>query len=173
MLKDIKKAIVNELKVELSFKYNSYGIPKELAVYKPLYVVHDTDESFIIFRDLNDVDHCQNILNIKDYKITNNKYAILGKPSISKFTNEHTLKVKGEYLLSFEIIDELGHEMYDTWNYEFEEVNSKENCKEIIFYEKYRVFEFLLRMQPHIKNLKCSGDVAKQWNEIIGNLENI
>lgn len=173
LIKDIKWSIVERKWIELSFKYKSYGISLEMNKYKPMYVVHDSDESFVIIRDASGCDHCQNILNIKNYKITDKECILYKKPPIEKFVNSHTIKAKGEHNLSFEITDELGYEMYDTWNYEFEEINSKENYKEIVFYEKYRVFEFLLRMQSHIKNLKCDDNVAKQWNDIIGNLKNI
>lgn len=172
-LKEIKQAIIGQKKVEMSFKYGSYGISKELNIYKPLFVVHDSDESWVIIRDSKGIDHCQNILNIKEYNITSKPFVIENKPSITKFVNSHTIRAKGEHILSFEIIDELGHEMYDTWNYEFEELESSGDKKKIIFYERYRVYEFLLRMQPHISNLKCDDVIKKQWNSIVSNLRKI
>lgn len=174
LIKQFKNAIMNKLIIEVSFSYEHYGATKQLKRYKPLFVAHDVDETFVILKEeKTDKIIYQNIYNVKECITTSSKFGLAREYKITEFVNDHTIKAKGEHHLKFDLFDEEGHEIFDTWNYEFDDKSKDHNKKHIIFYEEYRVFEFLLRMQVHIKNLDMEQSLKDKWNGIIGKLQEI
>ncbi len=166
-IKLIKASILSGKRILLAFKYIEYGATQELEEYKPFYIIHDTDESFVVLKRGNNEPIIQNVLNIQEIKQMDKPFNQRSIPKISEFINKHSIQAKGEHPLEFIIVDDEGMKMYDLWNYEFEEIERTGTLCKIVFYEEYKVFEFLLRMQPHIANLKMSKSLHTKWKSII------
>ena len=166
LLKEIKQAIVDHKYILMSSKYDYFGIPKEEIRIKPLYIVHDQDESFLIAKNEKRDYIYQNLLNIKKMKVTEDNFIMVNEESIDSHVNDYALKVKGEHNLKFTINTERGMSIYNLWNFEFRENKGSTNKKkDITFFEEYKVHEFLLRMQPHITISFISDKVKNEWNE--------
>ncbi len=171
-LKLLKKAAMEYRMVKISSKYKYYNVPIEERIYEVHYIIHDSDETFIVLKRGNDY-LFQNLLNIKSVCLINEYFNEKDKVPISSFINKNSLKIKKERKLKFTIDDERGECIYNLWNYEFHELKSIGNKKEVVFYEEYIALDFLLRMNEHITILDINENLKKVWNKKIKSLKEI
>lgn len=163
---DFKQAAIDKHYVHISFKHEYYGYPIEEEKYKPLYIIHDSDETFMIIKNQKDEVLHQNLLNIKTLSISNKKFVDSSIKKVEEYKNDFSINIKGKHPLKFKIKTARGKMIFDLWNYEFEDLNPNDGDeKNIIFYERYILLEFLFRMQKHIEILYIDPVDKEYWNQ--------
>ncbi len=169
IIKQLKHAMMEKLKVMITSKHDYYTLDKGIAKFKPLFIIHDTDETFIVLKDVDNEYHYQNILNIFKVDVLQESFSLPYEEKISKHMTDFSLMIKGKYALSFKVTTPRGRSVMDLWNYEYETISEAGDNYKIVFHEEYKGHEFLLRMLPHIKNLRVSG---KKKNQFVANWNN-
>ena len=168
----LKEAISAKMVIEMNSKFEEMNIPKGVSLMKPLFIVHDQDETFVIGRNNNRDYIYQNVLNIKNIIITDKHFSVYAEDDIKKHINDFSLKVKGEYDIKFKIKAERGNKIFTLIQYEFRDNKSKVlEIKHVTFFEKYKALEFLFRMNKYIEVIEMDKVLISEWNKKILSLK--
>ncbi|MCK5807343.1 MAG: hypothetical protein KAG91_03030, partial [Mycoplasmataceae bacterium] len=156
----LKSSSVSDHKVLIKSKYDYHSIKKGTYLFRPLFIIHDSDESFIILKDENSKIHYQNYKNIISVTETDKKFHRHEK-EYKKFVNNYTIKAKKKYVITIIPLDERVEKGITLRNMQLEwKKNGHEY--EITFYERYIALEFIFVFSNSMEIIKMDDELKKQ-----------
>lgn len=158
-----KQAKNEKKKIWVTSKYQYKTINKEKTQYTPVFLVHDTDESFMILRKQGEYSY-ENINNIQSIEISDQGYSERSE-NINKFVNGVSLSIKNKekHIVRIKITSWEANALIDLWSHEF--IRKEELAKdtyEFEFAELYKGLVFLFRLIEYIEVQYLSEELEKQ-----------
>ncbi len=175
IVKKIKQAAKEDKYAKFTFKYKRYSINSLKMTLKPLRLIHDLDESFLVCsKKDNDEQMYINLRNIKDIEITNKNFIRKYEKSFSQSLNEDRSSIapRTEQWVTLKILDKLAYQVIDLWVHGCKfDINKKTNIVKATSHEHYRLMIFLFRMIGLAEIIDAHEMILRRWEEKVKNIK--
>lgn len=169
----LKKAIKNKNKVFLKTKYKYEDNDAIEEVVSPLFLIHDSDETFLVIKDHNSDIKYQNIKNIEELRMTNEKVIRMKKSALENTYQAHlnkaetSIKTRKECVVELEVLHVDGWAFYDLWHHECEEMERTDNTIKLKFFEMYRAAQFLIIIMEYCRPIHIGRELSDYMEQKI------
>lgn len=161
-----KQAKDEKKKIYVTSKFEYKTIKKDKTLYTPLFLVHDTDESFMILRKKGEYSY-ENINNIESIEVSDIPFQERNE-NISKHVNGVSLAIKNKekHFVRIKIISCEAEAIIRLWSHEFINVAKISNdVYEFEFAELYKGLVFVFRLIEYIEVISVSKMLANEMRK--------
>lgn len=159
-----KKAVKESVKIYVTARFDIGETKKERTLYTPLFLVHDTDETFLIFK-LREKYVYQNLNNILSIELTDKKFTKFESEHISKHINGVSLSIKNKERHIVRIVAKSweAEAIVRLWSHEYiRHEKLPKDVHEFEFAEIYKGLVFIFRLIEYIDIVFVSKHLGEQ-----------
>ncbi|MCP4336353.1 MAG: WYL domain-containing protein [Mycoplasma sp.] len=177
LVKKIKLATKNNHYSSIVFKYKRYKIDAKKMILKPIRLIHDLDESFLVCTKPKEFKPIFiNIRNIESFEELDKKFQRKFEPSFNSSINKDKSSIydRKRQEVTIKIKDELAYQVIELWVHGCKfNINKKSNIVKVSSYEHYKLMTFLFRVIGLVEVIKADSTIIEKWNEKVENIKKI
>ncbi len=175
LIKKIKSAMINDHYTKFTFKFIRYSVQEKEMILKPIRLIHDLDESFLVCTKRGEFEPLYiNVRNIKTVQETEETFRRRYEPKFNKTLNKKktSIAVRKEQWANIKVLDERVYEVINLWVHGCEfDIDKKNNLVKVKSSEHYKIMLFLFRMIGIAEIIDAHPMVLKNWKEKVRNIK--